>query len=276
VTLVERAWIQAARLRRKLRRPTKEASEAARRRWLEQHVPGRSVADIGGLFGIHGDLAFRAEAAGATRVTCFDAGDPTPEFLAERERRGSSVRFVQGDLEDPVAVAQVGVHDLVWCSGVIYHTPNPVAQLMRLREITAELLYLGSHTIAELPGVRQACVFYPYLPEGSRQAHVAPHWAPMRAGAGAIGEPFVETPMHGHANFWWGITPSALKAMVRTACFEVVEEIRPHPYPWFTELVARPVDRHPSLPPASYYRERAEARERGEELPFATYYDERA
>ena len=68
-----------------------------------------------------------------------------------------------------MALERVGTHDLVWCVGVIYHTPNPFKQIVKLREITGELLYLGTHTIPELPGVRHGCVFYPRLEEADRQ-----------------------------------------------------------------------------------------------------------
>ncbi|CAN5597880.1 hypothetical protein BH20ACT18_BH20ACT18_14120 [soil metagenome] len=193
MALGTRAWITAARARRRLGKPSREA-------WARDR---RSFADIGGLFGIHGDVALQAEEHGATEGTLYDAGDATPEFRDRREREGSRIRFVQGDLEDPVALERVGTHDLVWCVGVIYHTP-----------------------------------------------------------------------MLGHGNFWWGISPSALRAMLPAACFEVVEERHPHAYPFYTEVVARPVARHPSVPPISYYRERGEAADRGDEPPpFTDYYE---
>lgn len=158
--------------------------------------------------------------------------------------------------------------------GVIYHSPNPVQQLLHLREITRELLYLGCHTIPELPGVENACVYYPYVSDASRAEYAKAHDAPEALWG--IGTPFDDTPMLGHANFWWGITPSALRAMLRTARFEVVAERHGHEGSFFTELVARPLDRDPILPPISYYREHGEHRERGEEPPpFETYYEAR-
>ncbi|WP_205697187.1 bifunctional 2-polyprenyl-6-hydroxyphenol methylase/3-demethylubiquinol 3-O-methyltransferase UbiG [Conexibacter sp. SYSU D00693] len=268
MSLAEWTWITAARVRRKLRgRTSREDDHAARSAWIRAHVPGRSFVDVGGLYGINGDIAFQAAAAGASPVTCFDAGDPTPEFLERRASTGLDVRIVQGDLEDPLSVERIGAHDVVWCSGVVYHTPNPVQQLIHLRRICRETLYLGSHTMAEVPGVKQACVFYPYLPEGSRRVHESPHWQAAGSGAGSIGGPFIDAPMLGHNNFWWGITPSALEAMVRTACFEVVERIENHSSPWFTELVCKPVDRLPTQPPFDFFRKRAEARAAGVEPP---------
>lgn len=271
--LLTEAWIAAARLRRRVGKPGVQEWERSRHAWVAEHVPGRSFADIGGLLN-HGATAFEAEAAGASAVTLFDVGDReyAPEYLAEHERRASRVRYVQGDLHDPVAVDRVGPHDLVWCCGVLYHTPNPVGQLTELRRITRGLLYLGTHTIPEVPGVAQACLYYPHLPAGSRHALARAHW--RADGYWGVGPPIDERPMMGYANFWWGITPSALRAMLATARFEVVEERRPHPYPWYTEVVARPVDEPPMLPPVDYHRRRREARERGEDPPpFEDYYD---
>ncbi len=274
--LLAEAWIAAARLRRRIGKPSMEQWRRERSAWIAEHVsgpPARSFADIGGLL-IDGATAFEAEEAGASSVTLFDAGDAeyAPGYLAEHERRGSHVRYAQGDLHDPAFADLVGPHDVVWCTGVLYHTPSPVHQLMQLREITREVLFLGTHTIPEVPGVEQACLYYPHLSAGTRRALGRPHHRPE--GYWGIGTPFDERPMMGYANFWWGITPSALAAMVRTARFEVVQELRPHSYPWYTEIVARPVDADPLLPSPAYYRERREARSRGDEpLPFEDYYE---
>ena len=258
MALGTKAWILASRLRRKIGRADTGARERRRTDWVAAHAPGRSFADVGGLFGIHGARAFQAEEAGATEVTLFDIDDAnTTEFARMRTERGSRVRAVRGDLEDPVALAQVGPHDIVWSTGVIYHSPNPVLQLMNLREITGEYLYLGTHTIPELPGVRNGCVYYPMLDDASRSAYAAAHYRPEDCVA--IGTPFDDTPLRGHVNFWWGITPSALRAMLATARFEVVETWRDREHPFYMDLVARPVDRDPIMPPPGYFRELGES-----------------
>lgn len=266
------AWVALGRLARKRSRARSVERWEARHQWIEANSSGRSFADIGGLFAVEGEIALAAEAAGADPVTLFDGGDPPltgfPEKAAERS---SQIRTVQGDLEDPVAVAAVGEHDVVWCTGVIYHTPNPLLQLLHLREITGELLYLGTHTIPEVPGLPQACLFYPYLDDRARAAVNRAHGG-REAGLG-IGLPFEDRPMLGHGNFWWGITPSALRAMLRAARFEVVEEIPIGERPFMMDVVARPIERPPLMPPVTYYRERGEARARGEEaLPFESFY----
>ena len=167
------------------------------------------------MWGIDGRIAFLAEEAGATAVSGLDVMPATARFHAEHERRDSRVRFVHGDLHDPAPLAELGRHDVVWCTGLLYHAPSPLLTLERLREITGELLILGCETLPDLPGLPQACVFYPGLNTRAR-----------RRGAARVG---LDTPFdraRGYENWWWGITPSALRAMLRASGFDPVEERR--------------------------------------------------
>lgn len=271
MSAIASAVVEFARVRRNLRRVLVGRLPDRGWRFIAEHAPGRSFADIGGMYGIDGEVAFRAEQAGASAVTLFDAGEPTTTFLERSKQRGSAIRCVQGDLEDPVTVSEIGPHQIVWCTGVIYHTPNPVRQLMHLREITTELLFLGSATIPEIPGFPQACVYYPYLEPRDRAPFARAVFDPARALG--VGTAFDPRPMYGHGNFWWGITRSALRAMLTTARFEVIEEIHGRSYPWNTQFIARPMPSHPSLPPVDYYRRRGERLKEGRPLPFDGYYD---
>jgi hypothetical protein len=220
-----RALILAARARRRL-----GSADRPREELVRAHVPGRSFVDVGCMWSVHGAIAFAAEDAGARAVTGVDVMGPTPQFEAERARLASKMRFVQGDLHDPETVAEVGVHDVVWCSGLLYHAPHPLQSLERLRALTGQTLLLASETMPEVPGVRQACVFYPGLPERDRRAH-----ASSRPGEHTgLTTPF--EPARGYANWFWGISRSALRAMVEISGFEVVEE---HGDPFHATLVAR-------------------------------------
>jgi hypothetical protein len=142
-------------------------------------------------------------------VTGVDVMAPTQRLEAERARRGSAVRFVRGDVHDPAVVAEVGVHDVVWCSGLLYHAPHPLLTLERLRDLTGETLLLATESLPEVPGLKGACVFYPGA-DGRAYA------APGRVG---LESPF--DPARGYENWWWGVTPSALRGMLATAGFEV-------------------------------------------------------
>jgi hypothetical protein len=200
-----------ARLRAGSARPPREEL-------VGRHAGGRSFADVGCLWNVHGAIAFAAEAAGATRVTGVDVMAATPEFEAERTRRGSAVRFVQADLHDPAVGQRVGVHDVVWCSGVVYHAPHPLLTLQRLHELTAATLLLATETICELPGRPRSCVFAPTAADHPNAT----------APSGADG---------GYAPWYWGISPSALRAMLDVAGFDVADE---HRTPLHVTVVAHP------------------------------------
>jgi len=118
---------------------------------------------------------------------------------------------VHGDVHDPAVVGEVGAHDVVWCSGLLYHAPNPLLTLERLHALTGETLLLATESLPEVPGLRGACVFYP----GAERARFA---AP-----GRVGLEFPFDPRRGYENWWWGITPSALRGMLAATGFEVTE-----------------------------------------------------
>ena len=220
-----RLKLLAARARRRLARPQPDREEIVR-----QHAAGRTFCDVGCMWKVNGRIAFVAEESGARAVTGVDVMDATAEFLAERERRTSSVRFVHGDLHDPATVAQVGPHEVVWCSGVLYHAPNPVLTLQRLRELTTELLILQTMTLPELPGVSQGLVFYPGVPNPRLYAR----WGEQALRSLRLPEPG-EDP---YAPWWWGISRSALAAMLRAARFEPVDEWGD---PFAVHVLARPL-----------------------------------
>jgi hypothetical protein len=186
------------------------------------------------MWSVDGAIAFLAERSGASAVTGLDVMPASPKFAAEHAARASTVRFLQGDLHDPAVMAEVGSHQVVWCSGVIYHAPHPLLTLERLYEITGETLILASETIPEVPGVSQACVFLPELPEAVRHAH-----ASARPGRPALGitEPFDRRQSYGA--WWWGLSASALKGMLAATGFDVLEQ---HGDALHVTLVARRVD----------------------------------
>jgi hypothetical protein len=182
------------------------------------------------MWKVNGRIAFVAEEAGATSVTGLDVMAATPAFETERAQRSSKVRFVRGDLHDPATVADVGPHEVVWCSGVLYHAPNPMLTLERLRELTTELLILQTMTLPELPGVKQGLVFYPGVPNPKLYAR----WGEQAARSLRLPEPG-EDP---YAPWWWGISQSALHAMLRAARFEPVEQWGD---PFAVHVIAKPV-----------------------------------
>jgi hypothetical protein len=109
---------------------------------------------------------------------------------------------------------------VVWCSGVLYHCPDPIHSLKCLRQITMETLVLVNATIPELAGSRQATVFFPTLPEPERRAYDRAYTAV----GGPATRMALNTPFdlaQGYGNWWWGLTPSAIAGMLASTGFSV-------------------------------------------------------
>jgi SAM-dependent methyltransferase len=228
-----------------------------RRRLIQELAPGKSFLDLGGMYGIVGEMAFLAEQAGATRVVLFDGMDPSDEFDEKHRRNESRLRYIQGDLHDADHIASLGQFDIVWCAGVIYHSPNPLQQLMHLRHVTRERLLLGTHVIPEVPGIEQACVLYPGISAEMQATYAHVHGGAERF-PGMAG-PFDTTPLLAYANMWWGISPSALRSMMHYSGFEVTDEYLYSPF-WI-DLVVRPGGQSTDIYPAlGLVRERARQR----------------
>jgi SAM-dependent methyltransferase len=174
---------------------------------------GGSFLDVGCMWAIHGANAFAAEQAGAGAVTALDVMARTPEFDAAHDARGSKVRFVRGDINDPAVVLQAGPHDVVWCSGVLYHCPDPFLTVRRLREVTAGRLLLATEVMPEVRGAPRSAAL---LPAG--RAHPgAPAQLP------SAGD-------RGYAPWYWLPAPSAVRAMLEAAGFRLAEEVAAGPY----------------------------------------------
>jgi hypothetical protein len=89
--------------------------------------------------------------------------------------------------------------------------------------LTGELLILSTEALPELPGTSGACVFYAGVDEADREAYAGVQ-GNRRVG---VSEPF--DPARGYENWWWGITPSALRGMLVASGFEV-ESISGDPF----------------------------------------------
>ena len=188
-----------------------------REKLIAEHAPGRSFLDVGCMWSVDGALCFAAEDAGARAVTGVDVMGATERFEAERARRGSAVRFVQGDLHEPQLAVEP--HEVVWCSGLIYHAPQPLLSLVRLPAMTSQTLLLASETLPEWRRLPRSVVFAP--DPGSHPTHTVSF-----------------DPVQGYANWYWGLTPSAVVAMVEAAGFAVGAQYRTR---WHLTVVGTPV-----------------------------------
>lgn len=185
--------------------------------YIRKHAPGRSFVDIGCMWGVNGEYAFIAEEAGATAVKGVDVFGPTPEFEEKKRARGSNVEFILGDATHPDTIGRVGVVDLVFCAGVLYHHPSPYDLLVALRRMCGEMLILRTSTIPENGSLPNTAVYWPMLSEKDRNL-----WNLSNLGLSyqlGISNDF--QPGEGYGNWFWGLTPSALESLLATAGFRV-------------------------------------------------------
>lgn len=184
---------------------------------IRKHAPGKSFADIGCMWGVNGEYAFIAEEAGATRIVGVDVFGPTPEFDQKKLARASKVEFVLGDISRGETLTRIGQVDVVFCAGVLYHHPSPFDVLVALRRICRETLILRTSTIPEVEGLPNAAVYFPMLDAKGREL-----WNLKRLGLlhqAGISNEF--QPGEGYGNWFWGLTPSCLESLLRTAGFRV-------------------------------------------------------
>jgi len=181
------------------------------------YVPGNSFVDIGCMWGVNGEYAFIAEEAGATAVKAVDVFGPTPEFEEKKIARNSSVEFILGDACHPDTIERIGVVDVVFCAGVLYHHPSPFDLLVALRKICNKTLILRTSTIPEIEGLPNAAIYYPMLKPEDRQL-----WN-LRSLGVLIQEGITDDfdPNKGYGNWFWGLTPSCLISLLNMAGFEV-------------------------------------------------------
>ncbi len=193
-----------------------QPASADRAELIKKMVPGKSFADIGCMWGINGYYSFVAEESGAKRVMAVDVYPESAEFLNEKAKRNSVVEFVQGDIHSRDTTEKIGVCDVVLCSGVLYHSPNPFDLLIRLRIICGQTLILSTALIPEMKGMQNVAVFWPFLSVAQRKL-----WdlgGGLRRG---LTGPYESE--SGYGNWFWGLTPSCVEALLECTGFKIEE-----------------------------------------------------
>ncbi len=126
------------------------------------------VLELGPLEGHHTILM---EKMGAARIVAIEGrSDNISKCLAVRNRyKLDRTMFVQQDIErlasGKEAASFAGPFDLVFCCGLLYHVPDPLAVLCWCRKM-APTLFLGTHYMEpESPHSYPGSVFKPYEAE---------------------------------------------------------------------------------------------------------------
>jgi SAM-dependent methyltransferase len=209
-------------------------------RWVAEAVPGRSFAEVGGLWGTVNEQVTVAARAGATATTMIDYapsdGGEEDLWRAFRERAESlgvtDTTCLSASIDDPETARRAGSFDVVCCNGVLYHCADPLHTLRQLRAITRDVLILGTVSMPEKlttaagtlsvePG---AALFVPAL--GQSQLAVLGQWlrelGDIHIQADGITHPVQSGwAMDDYNPWWWLFTRDHVAAMLRIAGFEM-------------------------------------------------------
>ncbi len=175
------------------------SAERLARLKLPPSLAGKTVLDIGAWDGY---FSFEAERRGAARVLATDSYSWSGQgwgtkagFELARTALGSRVEDLDIDVLD-VSPARVGVFDVVFFLGVLYHVRHPLLALEKVASVTRELLIV--ETVVDLLGFpRPAAAFY--------------------GGAELNRDP----------TNWWGPNLAAVDCMLRAVGFVRIEMISP-------------------------------------------------
>lgn len=142
-------------------------------RWDEFRLPsnlaGKSFLDVGCWEGVHCADAVRRAAEPVIGIDLCTNRD------LNRNVRRFGFEFLQMDIFGELWHG-LGRYDVVLCSGVIYHVPNPMSLLMRLHAVCGELLVLESATMTLQPD-RPMMLF-----SGDDKGNLSNWWIPNRLG----------------------------------------------------------------------------------------------
>lgn len=200
-----------------LSKKKRSANSDIRRNLIGKYTKHKSFIDVGCMWGVNGYFTFLAEELGAKEATGFDIYHRSEEFDKMHSERNSKVKFVQGDINSQSTLVQLGEFDVVYCTGLLYHVPDPLYTLNRLRQICAEILIIGTAVIPEVNGFKNMAVYYPLLDENQRMI-----WNLRGGDQLAITTPYDHK--QGYGNWLWGFTNSCLESMIITSGFDIVEK----------------------------------------------------
>lgn len=178
--IATRAWFHTIDLGNGVRTPgVKDTMAEAAHMRLPADLTGRTVLDVGAYDGFY---SFEAERRGASRVLATDSwswnwpnSDARRNFDLAHEVLRSRVETQEVAVEDLAPEVVGGTFDVVLFLGVLYHAPDPLGYLRRVRSVTACLAVV--ETVVDLLDVDvPAAAYYPRdLLNGDASNHFGPN-----------------------------------------------------------------------------------------------------
>jgi hypothetical protein len=220
-------------------------------RWITGLVAGRTFVDIGGI-GVQStnERVTFASRAGASRVTMADIR-PFSYYewtiFAEKCAKAGVTdveRIDQVDITSPDLANRMPVSDLVHCTGILYHVPDPVSTVRNLLTVVGRHLIVNTITVparvendeGALAFDGNVALFLPGTSERERRildAHYRNRYgwtlddiAPRLEGqpADTVKMPYLEDGRPSCWPYWWLMTDDCVRSLLRLFGLRIVEE----------------------------------------------------
>ena len=203
---------------------------------ISSHVKNSTFADVGGLWGLVNEKITVAVKAGCRAATMIDIMPINHPSWSELDQRAQSMgiakyKKLQGNVDDPTLLDKAGTFDFVYCSGVIYHVPNPLHTLARLYALTSRFLLFVSMTVphqmhndaGEVSCVGGRTVFLPAADATTKKV-LAQHFHTLSINlAGITDDQYPWTSLAAYGPWWWLWTEETLAVMARATGFRVLD-----------------------------------------------------
>ncbi len=204
-----------------------------RDQFIARVVQGKTFADVGGLWGAHGEKVSVAVNAGAAKSTMIDILPEDSEWWgAFRDRMQSfgidHYECVRADIH----TSDVGRFDVVHSSGILYHLASPAVYLDKLREIAKQYVILTSAIIPRWILNRHGLLytpdssprFVPGLSEREKRIYTKFYTGGDRSAAlGGVTEA-ADFWTGNYSAWWWLLPPPMIRRMCEACGYEIVAD----------------------------------------------------
>jgi ubiquinone/menaquinone biosynthesis C-methylase UbiE len=205
--------------------------------FIRMVAKGLSFCDVGGLWGTVNERVSVAAAAGASSMTMLDVSPFANPLWDKFEARMQDLGIreygrVSANVDDADLAERAGSFDVLHCSGLLYHCPNPLYSLAQLRRITRQYLVLTSIVVPERiendAGVLEThsgqAVFVPYI-DGQPRAVLREHLTSLGIkGVRGVDRDAAHWGVDDYASWWWVPAVETLRRWIESAGFKVVDD----------------------------------------------------
>jgi len=217
-------------------------------KWITKLVPGQTFVDIGGIGENSGNERISTAVKGYAAGVAMADSEPYSSLLWQtffQIMRDQNINDFQTheliDVRDTYIQTKLPKFDIVHCTGVLYHIPDPITSLYNIAGLANDYLIVNTVTIPNRVKNKKGrfitddsrAVFLPSLTEADRRV-LGEHYRSkfgwdINVQAPRLGEPNPRMPYlreDGLSSYpyWWLFTQHAFRHAVQMMGFEIEKE----------------------------------------------------